>query len=229
MSDARFSVISIGVFDSHPLRAEAKNARPVHATTTLITAGSARILVDPSLPPPILLPRLLERSGLSAEHVTHIFLTSFEPIRRRGLHAFPAAIWLVSEREREAIGASLVTHMRVAMEGHDRELQDLLGREIATLERCQAADDSLAEGVDLFPLHGVTPGTCGLLLPTSRATVLVCGDAVASAEHLEQGKVLSSAADVRTAQESLGEAIEIADLLIPGRDNLVLNPLRRPF
>ena len=34
--------------------------------------------------------------------------------------------------------------------------------------------------------------------------------------------------DIEQAQESFAEAIEIADLLIPGRDNVSLNPLRQP-
>ena len=58
--------------------------------------------------------------------------------------------------------------------------------------------------------------------------MLVCGDAVATQEHLEQGKVLPYCHDVEQAQQSFAEAIEIADLLIPGRDNISLNPLRQP-
>ena len=78
----------------------------------------------------------------------------------------------------------------------------------------------------VFPLYGVTPGLCGLLLPTPRATVLVCGDSVATLEHLQEGKVLPHLHDLEAAHESFKEAIEIADVLIPGRDNIVPNPLR---
>ena len=63
-----------------------------------------------------------------------------------------------------------------------------------------------------------------LLLP--RATALICGDAVATVEHLQQGKVLPGCFNVDQARESFAEAVEIADLLIPGRDNLTLSPLR---
>ena len=64
--------------------------------------------------------------------------------------------------------------------------------------------------------------------PSPAATVLICGDAVATREHLEQGKVLPTCHNIEQAQESFAEAIEIADLLIPGRDNVSLNPLRQP-
>ena len=41
--------------------------------------------------------------------------------------------------------------------------------------------------------------------------------------------VLQQAIDVIRARESFGEAVEIADYLILGRDNLVPNPIKRPF
>ena len=58
-------------------------------------------------------------------------------------------------------------------------------------------------------------------------TVLVCGDAIPTFEHLSQGKVLPGCVSIETAQESFKEAVENADVLILGRDNLALNPLRR--
>ena len=48
-------------------------------------------------------------------------------------------------------------------------------------------------------------------------------------EHLETGKVLLPAADADQARESFAEAVEIADQLVLGRDNLVVNPARRAF
>ena len=92
--------------------------------------------------------------------------------------------------------------------------------------RFGAAPDQIAEGIDLFPLPGVTPGLCGLLMPMPRTTVLVCGDAIPTLEHLEQGVVLAHVADLEKARESFKEAVEIADFLVLGRDNLVANPIR---
>ena len=56
-------------------------------------------------------------------------------------------------------------------------------------------------------------------------------DKIYTKEHLEQGKVLPGCADREKAMESFQESIEIADLIIPGRDNLLVNPtgtLRSP-
>jgi hypothetical protein len=58
---------------------------------------------------------------------------------------------------------------------------------------------------------------------------MICGDAIPTIEHLEQGKVLPWSENLDQAQESFKEAIEIADMLVLGRDNMVMNPTKRPF
>ena len=176
---AHFRVISIGTLAHHPLWGERGDVRPAHATTTLIDAGDAKILVDPSLPEQILVPRLLERSGLKPEAITHVFLTNFHPMRRRGITAFDDAQWLVGELERESVGAQLIAKFQEAEDADDGDLAKSLRAEITLLQRCKSSPDTLAMGVDLFPLYGVTQGSCGLLLPQPSATVLVAGDTVA--------------------------------------------------
>ena len=221
-------IISIGALASHPLRNEAGNRRPGHATTTLLTEGDRRILIDPSLPPDHLRQRLDERTGLGPEAVTDVFLTDLRPDRRRGLELFPEAQWLVGEVERDAYRAALREKMIELddVDELDRDTERLLEEEERIVTRFGAAPDQIAEGVDLFPLPGVTPGLCGLLLPLPKATILLCGDAVATLEHLEQGAVLPHVADLEKATESFREAVEIADMLILGRDNIVPNPVR---
>lgn len=238
-----YRVISIGALAAHPLRAERQAVRTGHATTTLIESTDAdsepcRILVDPGLPAQALAARLEERAGLTPGDITHVFLTTFHPEARRALALFERAVWLLAEREREAVGVPLAQSLqRLAQnfdpaaggDGPDPEVEQVLRTDIALLQRCQAAPDRIAEGVDLFPLPGVSPGCCGLLLTGAAQTTLVCGDAIPTAEHLAEGKVLRSAADPDAARESFAEAVEIADLLVLGRDNVVVNPTRRPF
>ena len=116
----------------------------------------------------------------------------------------------------------------------DEDLKAALELDVAILKRCEPAPDRLAERVDLFPLHGVTPGTSGILVagPGSgigTGTALICGDAVPTVEHLEHGMIMHGAVDVHAAQESFREAIEIADILVLGRDNWMINPVRRGY
>jgi glyoxylase-like metal-dependent hydrolase (beta-lactamase superfamily II) len=152
-------------------------------------------------------------------------------------HFTPSAIRRATKRwyssafcgntKREAIGVQLIASLKEAHDAGDQDLAKTLGHEIAVIQRTVAAPDRLAAGVDLFPLYGVTPGLTGLLLPTAGATTLVAGDAVPTIEHLAAGQVLSPCHDLEAARESFSEAVEIADWVVCGRDNIVPNQSRR--
>ena len=221
-----FRIVSIGTLSLHPLWEEAAPTRTGHATTTLIESGDAKIIVDPGLPPAALQARLAERSPCSADDITHVFLTSFTPEHDRGLMLFPRAEWIVAERELEAAGALLDQHEERADEAGDLDTLRTVEARREVLRRVRPADDTIAPGVDLFPAPGVTPGTCGLLLPQPTRTIVIAGDAIATGEHLSEAKVLPVCSDVELAQESFREIIEIADVIVPGRDNVQLHPLR---
>ncbi|MFG0284522.1 MAG: MBL fold metallo-hydrolase [Phycisphaerales bacterium JB039] len=222
-----YTVISLGTLPANPLWNERQPRRTGHATSTLIRAGERAILVDPGLPEPAIAARLEERTGLTPGEITHVFLTSFKADTCRGIRAFDSATWWIGENEREKVGSQLATLLKTA-EGDSEVLRDMRAQ-VAILQRCKPAPDKLAEHVDLFPLPGVTPGLCGVLLPEASHTTLICGDAVPTAEHVARGVTLDRCVDVDQARESLQEALEIADLLICGRDNLIVNPLKRPF
>ena len=221
-----YRIISIGALSSHELWPNDGGGRTAHATTTLIRSGDKTILVDPGMPGQIVVARLAERAGLAPADVTDVFLTCFRPAHRMGLDAFENARWQISEMERESVGSLLIEHLQ---EQQDPAVRKMIQQDIALLKRFGNAPDRLAEQVDLFPLPGFTPGTCGLIVSHLNSTTLIAGDAVASAEHLEQGRVLKGAFDVSQAKESLAEAMEIADVVVPGHDNVLLNPSRRPM
>ena len=221
-----FRVISIGTLAAHPLWEERLDVRTGHATTTLITAGEANVLVDPSLPAAALVARLGERSRLGPDEITHVFLTSADFLHRRALEAFPSATWLANKPELAAAIAQTAAQLQEAETGGDAEFVRETEHQRTVLGRIDPASDVIVTGVDLFPLPGVSPGSCGLLLPLPRATVCICGDAIATVEHLKQGKVLPECYDVEQARASFAEVIEIADVLVLGRDNVVVNPLR---
>jgi glyoxylase-like metal-dependent hydrolase (beta-lactamase superfamily II) len=221
-STLRVDIMSIGTLSRNLLWGETQPARTPHATTTLIRAGDRRILVDPALPPQILAARIYERAGLKSEQIDTIFLTNFRPAHRAGISAFSRAKLLVSEREQLWTHTQL-SHLieQVPVGDIDREtLED----ELRLLESLKPADDKLTDGVDLFPLPGYTPGTCGLLVASPLTTTLITGDAVPTLDHVLAGQMLPDTHDLATAQESLREVYEIADIIVPGHDNWFLNP-----
>jgi len=221
-----YRIISIGALSAHPLWNEPPGLRTAHATTTLIRTGDKVILVDPALPAQVLDARLNERSGLRLNQITDVFLTNFRPAHRRALPEMTDAAWWISETEREPIGVHLLGLLE---RDADPAVHEQLKQDVAILKKCKAAPDKLADHVDLFPLPGFTPGACGLLLPLPGSTVLIAGDAIPTVEHLEHGKILDGAFDVNQATESFKEAIEIADMLVPGHDNVTPNRTPRMF
>ena len=217
-------IASIGTLAHHPLWQEDGEPRIAHATTTIIKSEGAVLLVDPSLPPELMNARLLERWGMSLEEVTHVFLTSFDPDRRRTLIGLEHATWFMHEPEIQSAAAAIQDELYRA--GSDPEVSNILGEHLGLLSGFTSPEDRLFPCVDLFPLHGFTPGSCGLLLPTAKNTVLITGDTIATQEHLEKGSVLQHCGDIETAKESFRECLEIADIIVPGRDNVLLNPVR---
>jgi glyoxylase-like metal-dependent hydrolase (beta-lactamase superfamily II) len=222
MASVRIDIISIGTLSRNRLWNETEPQRTPHSTTCLIRAGQRNILIDPGLPAPALAARLFERTGLRPEHIDTVFLTNFRPAHRAGLGLFGRALLLMQEVEQQAVRQHLERLMEQAPdEDIDRRH---MHEELTILERIRPAEDKLAPSVDLFPLFGYTPGQTGLLLSTPTTTLLVAGDAVPTQEHFLAGQVLPDAYDIRAAHEAMAEAYEIADVIVPGHDNLFLNP-----
>jgi glyoxylase-like metal-dependent hydrolase (beta-lactamase superfamily II) len=222
MPQIRFDIISIGTLSRNRVWGETEAVRTPHATTTLIRSGKRNILVDPGLPGAALGARLYERTGLRPEQVDTVFLTNFRPAHRAGLGLFTQARVLIGDAEQQATRAHLESLIQDApVEDIDRSV---LMQELALLERLTPADDKVADLLDLFPLPGYTPGNCGLLIKLPTASVMVAGDAVPTQDHFLAGQVLPDSYSIEAAQESMREVYEIADLIIPGHDNLFPNP-----
>ncbi|HWB20730.1 MAG TPA: MBL fold metallo-hydrolase [Phycisphaerales bacterium] len=223
---AQVRIISIGTLNAHPLWHESTPVRTGHATCSLIESGRQKIIVNPSLPAAAILARLSERTPVKPDEITAVFATSFNQEHCRAVSAFDRASWFASEPELDAAANRLRNLRDQASSVRDRVVIDQLDFEQSILDRFKSAPDNLAQGVDLFPLPGVTAGLCGLIISQPVSTILITGDAVATIEHLERAQILPNAANAQQAMESFREAVEIADVIVPGRDNMLLNPAR---
>lgn len=221
-----FDVVSIGTLSRNPFWGETQAVRAPHATTTLIRDGSTTILVDPSLPGEVLEPRLSERTGLKPVQVQAVFLTTWRPVHRRGLHLFDHADWLISQAELDAMRKHMERLMGQFKAGGQRP-DPVIADELDLLRRCKPAPDKFTANVHLFPAAGTSPGAAGLLVASPLTTVVVAGDAILSREYLERGQVYEESYDASGAQESMVDILDVADQIIPGHDNLFIPPQRR--
>jgi glyoxylase-like metal-dependent hydrolase (beta-lactamase superfamily II) len=222
MPQIRFDIISIGTLSRNRIWGETDATRTPHATTTLIRTGKRTILIDPGLPPTALAARLYERTGLKPQAVDTVFLTNFRPAHRAGLPLFAHAKILIHEVEQQAT----MQHLERLMEGAPEEDIDrrIMAQELALVRSLTPAPDQIADQLDLYPLFGYTPGTCGLLIKLMTSTVIIAGDAVPTQDHFLSGQVLPDAYDIEAAQESMREVYELAEVIVPGHDNVFVNP-----
>jgi glyoxylase-like metal-dependent hydrolase (beta-lactamase superfamily II) len=222
MASIRIDIISIGTLGRNRLWNESAVVRTAHSTTSLIRVGKRNILVDPGLPAAALGARLHERTGLKPEAIDTIFLTNARPAHRGGLAIFTKAKVLIHEIEQQSFRAQLESLIDQSPEEDIDHAQ--MEAELKLINSFTPADDKLAQQVDLFPLFGYTAGTCGLLVSTPLTSTLIAGDAVPTLDHFLVGQVLPDSADIKGAQEAMAEVYEIADLVVPGHDNIFVNP-----
>ncbi|MGF1634379.1 MAG: MBL fold metallo-hydrolase [Phycisphaerae bacterium] len=222
MTNLRVDIVSIGTLSRNLLWGEEKPTRTPHATSTLIRTAGRTLLIDPGLFGAALQARLHERTGLKPADIDTVFLTSYRPSHRQGLDLFAHAELYLHPVEQEA---AFTENRRIIGElpRGDADRQRL-EREQQILKRCKPAPDELAPGVSLFPLHGPTPGHCGLIVATPAQTIVVAGDAVPSYDHFLAGQVLPENADLAAAKQAMQDVYDVADVIIPGHDNLFTAP-----
>jgi glyoxylase-like metal-dependent hydrolase (beta-lactamase superfamily II) len=220
-----FCVVSIGALSKNRLWGEAAAVRSAHATTTAVFEGQRLLLVDPSLPARALGPVFNERTGKQLGDVTDVFCTTLRPVHRRSIEALPAANWWAHEEELGWYRHQLQERLGSA-ERLDAEYAEGLEKELALLERFRPAPERFGQQVTVYPLRGPSPGSAGLLLTPPTATIVVAGDAAITGEHVRRGQVWEGCADVEQALESMRDFLELADVIVPGHDNVLLTPSR---
>jgi glyoxylase-like metal-dependent hydrolase (beta-lactamase superfamily II) len=216
-----FRVISIGALACNRLWGETQPVRTSHATTTLIEDEDRRILVDPSLPATALAARFGERTGKPISWVTDVFCTTLRPVHRRSIEAFDQAKWWATEAEIESYKAYLDSLLSSAQR-LEHEEAGTLSDERRLLEHFRPAPDQLTQQVGLYPTPGASVGSAGLILTPATQTVVIAGDAVLTAEHYRKGQVWQGAQDREAALKSLQDIMEVADMILPGHDNLMV-------
>lgn len=220
MKNVEYRIISIGALSSNSFWDETADVRTAHSTTTLIESGNKKILVDPSLPGEVLNARLFERAGIRIADITTVFLTTFRRTHRNALASFTHAQWLIHSDEK-AHTRQRLEELAGTVSRESPESLSAIENELALLNSCEDSPEKLADQVEIFPSPGPSAGSCGLILTPPVGVIIVAGDAIINRDYLENGKVWDHSFDIAKAQKSMEDILEIADLIIPGHDNII--------
>ncbi|MGC9468918.1 MAG: MBL fold metallo-hydrolase [Anaerolineae bacterium] len=200
-----FTIINLGTLPQNKFWGETALVRTdISATCTLLEVGGHRLLVDPSPHPDRLETALFERSGLRPDAIDSVFVTHFHGDHRYGLGLFDDALWLMAEAGLE-------------------EWREKSPHESAIIDRFEAAEAHLPEGVELLPAPGHTPGLHVLRTRTPWGPLIIAGDAVMSREYFDAEEGYMNSVDFEQAANTIRRIKRQATLVIPGHDNLILN------
>ena len=196
----KWTVLNIGAISRNRFWGE-DDSRPyrkgVVCTSTVIVNGADVIVVDPPVAGEEM-ERLLDfRCGLKVGDVTKVFATHSHGDHIVGMECFPAAEWLMPQREFEAFKAS----------GH------------ALAAKFKPAGDEVSPGVRLLPLPGHTPGLAGLLYEAAEGRVAVVGDGAMTRDFFVHRAGYFNSVDFAEAARSIERLAGLADVVVPGHDN----------
>ncbi len=220
-----YCVVSIGALSRNRLWGELSPIRTAHSTTTLVSTEDRMILVDPSLPGRVLEARFNERTGKHLSDVTDVFCTTLRPVHSRGADALPHAKWWCIEEELETYREYLLSVLGSADRLGTGDASGIEA-ELKRIERFSPAPVEFAKQVQVYPMHGASAGSAGLLLTPTITTIVIAGDTALTAEHVNLGQIWKGCANTEQALQSLQDLLELADIIVPGHDNVMVSPQR---
>ncbi len=180
--------------------------KPVTCTSTLIRGKMEdgeeyALLIDPTTrnTSAEFYFELERRTGLKPNRITHLFCTHEHFDHIEGFSYFPDAKWLVPEKNRFAVGASMLIDKAKLI----------------------SVNGEFLPGVYAVPLPGHTFGSHGIAFCYRNKKYLVAGDAVVSRHHLDH-LANNFEDDIQAAIETQKMILQNYDCVIPGHDNIIV-------
>jgi len=154
-------------------------------------------MVDPSLKDgQAMADELKRRTGLTQDKIDVVFMTHEHEDHYIGLPNFPNARWLASAAVAEAINKNAHFPKKV-----------------------EAAGSKIYDVIDVVSLPGHTPGTSGLRFDYKGLSVFVVGDAVATKDFWDEGRMYFKALDMDESLRSYKKIASMSNIVVPGHDN----------
>jgi glyoxylase-like metal-dependent hydrolase (beta-lactamase superfamily II) len=180
---------------------EEKSLHSVICTTTVITGKNFHVVVDPSLADTkAMAEELKRRTGLTPDDIDVAFVTHEHGDHHCGLPGFPKAKWLATAQAAAEINRTSKYQKNVEVVG-----------------------STIFDVIDVVTTPGHTPGTAGLRFDYKGLSVFVAGDAIATKDFWDEGRIYFKALDVEVAKQSYKKIGSISNIIVPGHDNYFVN------
>jgi glyoxylase-like metal-dependent hydrolase (beta-lactamase superfamily II) len=197
-----WDVITIGNLSRNRYwgESEEKALHSVICTTTVIAIDGHHMVVDPSLQDgKAMADELKRRTGLTPDNIDIVFVTHEHGDHHIGMPNFPNSKWLAN---------SLVANAINENEHYAKKVEP--------------AGDKIYGTIDVVHAPGHTPGISGLRFDYRGLSVFVAGDAVATKDFWDEGRIYFKALDTEESLRSYKKIASLADIVVPGHDNYFL-------
>ena len=202
--ELQFTVVNIGCLSLNKYWGESERERAGTATCSVLRVGETTMLVDPSPQTDRLGPMLFDRTGLRPADIDIVFATHYHGDHRFGLLLFEGKPWLMAS-------AALA------------DWRECSPDDAAQYERFFPAEGRLPDGVRLLHTPGHLPGHHSLVCATQWGPLVVTGDAVMTRDFFAHEEGYHNSVDFAMASKTIRRIKQLAALVIPGHDNLILN------
>lgn len=199
----QWDIITIGNLGRNRYWGESEEIshRDTICTSTLISGEGFRMLVDPSIADATKMANELNRrTGLKPTDITTVFLTHEHPDHFFGIENFTGAKWIAAPQVAEIINKS--------------------GKLSRKVEGCS---EILFDTVKVFPTPGHTLAHHSLVFDCNGLRIVIAADSVMTKDFFRDKMGYFRSVDLKLSTETINKIIDIADIIVPGHDNYILN------
>lgn len=222
MADVKWKLLTIGHLSRNKYWGESDHSQyhPVLATTVLIQDGDMNIIVDPSEKIDDMAEKLKKFAGLTPEDIDIVYSTHFHQDHRVDIEFYPNAVCFMSKDNMEDLEW---TREEVAA---GRLSQWYLTGRWDLFKECE---NMLTSNIRLYPMHGHTAGTTGLLFQAQGKRILIAGDTIMGQEYFEHKDGYWFNTSLEDTKASILNAAGDADIIIPGHGDAFAVCKHRPM
>jgi glyoxylase-like metal-dependent hydrolase (beta-lactamase superfamily II) len=199
----QWDIITIGNLSRNRYWGESdeRSYRGAICTCTVISGDDFNIITDPSLGDETAMKtELKRRTGLSPDDINIVFITHQHGDHVAGLKHFPGARWLAGS-----------------------EVASDLNGTGNFAKKIEPAGISLFGAIDVIQTPGHTPDHQSLRFDHRGFSIVIAGDSVATKDFWDEKKAYYNVLDAAESKRSMEKIESLADIIVPGHDNLFLN------